>query len=126
MPSYQNNYEKPMKTIDETIEEITKKISQECRLKSLKINTNNIIEVINEARISELLLLIARNTAFITIPTVLLLMAFNAPQLINFFPHNPYAGESLYNTLLVSLGALSGAGIFKLQRNNDGSYYKNI
>jgi len=126
MPSYQNNYEKPMKTIDETIEEITKKISQECRLKSLKINTNNIIEVINEARISELLLLIARNTAFITIPMTLVIMALNAPQLINFLPHNPYASESLYNTLLVSLGSLGGAGIFNLQRKNDKFFNKII
>jgi len=126
MPSYQNNYNQPMQTIDETIEQITKNISQECRIKSLKINTNNIIEIVNEARISELLLLIARNTAFITIPMALVLMALNAPQLINFFPHNPYASEVLYDTLLVSLGGLGGAGIFNLQRNNDKFFNKII
>ena len=115
-----------MKTIDETIEQITKKISQECRIKSLKINTNNIIEVINEARISELLLLVARNTAFITIPMMLVLMAFNAPQLINFFPHNPYASEILYNTLLIGLGGVGGLEIFNLQRNNDKFFNKII
>lgn len=126
MPNYQNNYNQSMKTIDETIEQITKKISQECRIKSLKINTNNIIEVINEARISELLLLVARNTAFITIPMMLVLMAFNAPQLINFFPHNPYASEILYNTLLIGLGGVGGLEIFNLQRNNDKFFNKII
>lgn len=126
MPNYQNNYSKSIKTIDETIEQITKKISQECRIKSLKINTNNIIEVINEARISELLLLIARNTTFITIPAILVLMVFKAPQLINFFPHNPFASEILYNTLVAGLGGLGGVGIFKLQRNNDKFFNKII
>ena len=119
MPNIQNTYNSNYHAIDQILDRVTQKVSKECKIKSLKININNILESINELRISELLLLIARNSLFITVPAMLTIMTFQAPQFIDFFPHNPHASQDLYYTLLAGAGLFESFGIFKLQRNND-------
>lgn len=127
MPNVNNNYYNPnYPIIDQILERVKERINKECKVKSLKINVNNIIENINDMKISELLLCIARNSLFITVPAMLTIMAFQIPQMINFFPHNPHASQTLYNTLLFSTGLLESAGIFKLQRDNDKFFSKFI
>lgn len=124
MPNVNNNYNPNYPIIDQILERIKEKINKECKVKALKININNIIENVNDMKISEVLLCIARNSLFITVPVMITLLAFQAPQFIDFFPHNPHASQDLYYTLLASTGLFESFGIFKLQRNNDKFFNK--